>query len=91
MQVAMRDGTGKIYRTIKDDQTVMLHPSNGLQATYDWVLYNEFVLTTKQYIRTVTAIRPEWLMVRFLLSYQVFCFPLCPLGVELVVLQLVDS
>ena len=81
MQVALRDGTGKLYRTIKDDQTVMLHPSNGLHATYDWVLYNEFVLTTKQYIRTVTAIRPEWLMVRAL-PLPVRAAPLCGLHAD---------
>ena len=27
----------------------------------EWVLYNEFVLTSKNYIRTVTVFRPEWL------------------------------
>jgi pre-mRNA-splicing factor ATP-dependent RNA helicase DHX15/PRP43 len=27
-----------------------------------WVLFNEFVLTTRPYIRTVTEIRPEWLL-----------------------------
>jgi pre-mRNA-splicing factor ATP-dependent RNA helicase DHX15/PRP43 len=27
-----------------------------------WVLYHEFVLTTRNYIRTCTAIEPEWLL-----------------------------
>lgn len=27
----------------------------------DWLIYNEFVLTSKNYIRTVTQIKPEWL------------------------------
>jgi len=27
-----------------------------------WVLYNEFVLTTKNYIRTVTRVKGEWLL-----------------------------
>ncbi|ORY64133.1 P-loop containing nucleoside triphosphate hydrolase protein [Pseudomassariella vexata] len=63
MQVAKKDGNGKIYRTMKDNnQAVMLHPSTVLTTDYDWVIYNEFVLTTKQYIRTVTGIRPEWLL-----------------------------
>ncbi len=26
----------------------------------EWALYNEFVLTTKNYIRTVSDIKPEW-------------------------------
>ncbi|KAJ8612995.1 hypothetical protein MRB53_037203 [Persea americana] len=28
----------------------------------DWVLYHEFVLTSKNYIRTVTAVKAEWLL-----------------------------
>lgn len=62
MQVAKREN-GKIYRTLKDNnQQVMLHPSTVLQTDYEWVVYNEFVLTSKQYIRTVTGIKPEWLL-----------------------------
>lgn len=61
MQVALRETSGKVYHTIKDDQNVMLHPSSVLTTDYEWVLYHEFVLTSKQYIRTVTGIRPEWL------------------------------
>jgi pre-mRNA-splicing factor ATP-dependent RNA helicase DHX15/PRP43 len=63
MQVAMKESHGKVYRTVKDDQAVMIHPSTVLRTEYDWVLYNEFVLTSKQYIRTCTGIRPEWLLV----------------------------
>ncbi|KKA29806.1 hypothetical protein TD95_003085 [Thielaviopsis punctulata] len=62
MQVAMRDASGKVYRTVKDDQAVRLHPSTGLKIEYDWVLYNEFVLTSQQYIRTITGIKPQWLL-----------------------------
>ncbi|KAI1432381.1 P-loop containing nucleoside triphosphate hydrolase protein [Xylaria sp. CBS 124048] len=62
MQVAKRENN-KIYRTLKDNNSaVMLHPSTVLGTDYDWVIYNEFVLTSKQYIRTVTGIRPEWLL-----------------------------
>jgi len=28
----------------------------------EWVMFNEFVLTTRPYIRTVTDVRPEWLL-----------------------------
>jgi len=61
-QVAKRDSSGKAYTTVKDDQTVVLHPSTVLKHESDWVLYNEFVLTSRNYIRTVTAIKPEWLL-----------------------------
>ncbi|KAK0634658.1 P-loop containing nucleoside triphosphate hydrolase protein [Bombardia bombarda] len=63
MQVAMRESSNnKVYKTVKDDQLVMIHPSTVVSSPYDWVVYNEFVLTTKQYVRTVTNIRPEWLL-----------------------------
>ncbi|KAK5687180.1 DEAH-box ATP-dependent RNA helicase prp43 [Elasticomyces elasticus] len=62
MQVAKKDSSGKSYSTIKDDQSVLLHPSTVLGQDSEWVLYNEFVLTSKNYIRTVTAVKPEWLL-----------------------------
>ena len=41
-------------------QVVQLHPSTCLDHKPEWVLYNEFVLTTKNYIRTCVDIKPEW-------------------------------
>jgi len=78
MQVAMKESSGKVYRTVKDDQAVLIHPSTVLRTEFDWVLYNEFVLTSKQYVRTCTGIRPEWLLVRdsakmFASLLQVLC------------------
>ncbi|KAI9928306.1 DEAH-box ATP-dependent RNA helicase prp43 [Aspergillus wentii] len=64
MQVAKKETQGKSqYTTIKDNQNVLLHPSTVLGHEAEWVLYNEFVLTTKNYIRTITAVKPEWLVV----------------------------
>jgi pre-mRNA-splicing factor ATP-dependent RNA helicase DHX15/PRP43 len=62
MQVAHKEGEKGSYLTIKDNQVVSLHPSCGLDTQPEWVLFNEFVLTTRHYIRTVTEIRPEWLL-----------------------------
>lgn len=56
LQVAHLERTGH-YMTIKDNQVVQLHPSTCLDHKPEWVLYNEFVLTTKNYIRTVTDIK----------------------------------
>lgn len=58
MQVAHKECN--TYMTVKDNQAVHLHPSCSLETPSEWVLFNEFVLTTRPYIRTVTAIRPEW-------------------------------
>jgi len=61
MQVAHKEE--KSYVTIKDNQQVSLHPSCGLDTQPEWVLFNEFVLTTRHYIRTVTVVNPEWFVV----------------------------
>lgn len=62
MQVAHREGEKNSYLTIKDNQVVSLHPSCGLDTNPEWVIYHEFVLTTRNYIRTVTEVRAEWLL-----------------------------
>jgi len=61
MQVAHLEKSGH-YLTIKDNQVVALHPSCNLQHKPEWVLYNEFVLTSKNFVRTVTQVRGEWLV-----------------------------
>jgi pre-mRNA-splicing factor ATP-dependent RNA helicase DHX15/PRP43 len=79
MQVAKKESQGKsVYTTIKDNQSVLLHPSTVLAHDAEWVLYNEFVLTTKNYIRTVVAIKPEWLLVRSVFSIHHYLHLLIP-------------
>merc|ERR1719419_2190849 len=51
------------YRTLVDQQVVYIHPSSALfNRQPDWVVYHELVLTTKEYMREVTAIDPKWLV-----------------------------
>lgn len=51
------------YRTVKHPQTVYIHPTSGLaQALPRWVIYHELVLTTKEYMRQVTELKPDWLV-----------------------------
>ncbi|KAG2496372.1 hypothetical protein HYH03_005601 [Edaphochlamys debaryana] len=55
-----KDGS---YRTVKNPQAVHLHPSSSLlQALPKWVVYHELVLTSKEFMRTVSEIKPEWLI-----------------------------
>eukprot|EP00871_Galdieria_phlegrea_P000908 jgi/Galph1/1818/GphlegSOOS_G488.1 len=61
MQVAHLESNG-YYLTVKDSQVVSLHPSHGLDHKPTWVVYNEFVLTSKKFIRTVTDVQGEWLL-----------------------------
>ncbi|CAL9088587.1 unnamed protein product [Musa textilis] len=51
------------YKTVKNPQTVYIHPSSGLAEVLPrWVIYHELVLTTKEYMRQVTELKPEWLI-----------------------------
>ncbi|KAK7014946.1 putative pre-mRNA-splicing factor ATP-dependent RNA helicase prp43 [Favolaschia claudopus] len=62
MQIAHKEGEKGNYLTVKDNQVVALHPSCGLDTQPEWVIFNEFVLTTRPYIRTVSEVRAEWLL-----------------------------
>ncbi|XP_022223627.1 putative pre-mRNA-splicing factor ATP-dependent RNA helicase PRP1 isoform X2 [Drosophila obscura] len=86
MQVAHLERTGH-YLTIKDNQNVQLHPSTCLDHKPDWVIYNEFVLTTKNYIRTVTDVKPEWLISLAPQYYDLNNFPQCEAKRQLELLQ----
>lgn len=69
MQVAHLERTGH-YLTIIDNQVVQLHPSTCLDHKPDWVIYNEFVLTTKNYIRTVTDVKRKEQDLQILLHFN---------------------
>ncbi|GLJ07029.1 hypothetical protein SUGI_0055980 [Cryptomeria japonica] len=76
MQVAHLERTGH-YLTVKDNQMVHLHPSNCLDHKPEWVIYNEYVLTSRNFIRTVTDIRGEWLIDIAPHYYDLSNFPQC--------------
>lgn len=59
MQTAHKEQKGH-YLSCKDNQVVFLHPSSVLDYKPQWVMYNEFVLTTKNYMRTVTVVDGNW-------------------------------
>ncbi|KAI3631561.1 hypothetical protein MIR68_010444 [Amoeboaphelidium protococcarum] len=61
MQAAHLEHTGH-YLTVLDNQVVGLHPSSTMKHKPKWVVFNEFVLTTKHFIRTVTEVKGEWLL-----------------------------
>lgn len=70
MKVAHLERTGH-YLTVKDNQIVQVHPSTVLDMKPQWLLYNEFVLTSKNYIRTVTEVKPEWYKFYLLINKKV--------------------
>ncbi len=50
------------YKTVKNAQSVRIHPSSSLfQSMPRWVVYNELVATSADFMRAVVEIKPEWL------------------------------
>eukprot|EP00971_Amphidinium_carterae_P301736 5994479-Amphidinium_carterae.1 len=55
-----KDGT---YVTTKHPHTVEIHPTSALFGqTVKFVCYHELVLTTKEYMRGVIEVKPEWIL-----------------------------
>lgn len=62
--VARLGRTGE-YQTVKQGKTVYIHPSSVLAKDEEppaWVTYFELAFTTKEFMRQVAPIKPEWLV-----------------------------
>lgn len=60
--VARLSTDGGLYKTVKSQQTVLIHPNSSLfEDKPRWILYHELVLTTKEYMRQCIEIEPQWL------------------------------
>lgn len=55
--------SGDSYRTLKSALTTYIHPSSTLlEARPKWIIYNELVLTSKEYMRSAFPVDPTWLV-----------------------------
>jgi pre-mRNA-splicing factor ATP-dependent RNA helicase DHX38/PRP16 len=62
-QAAKVKGIGE-YINLRTSVTVQLHPTSalyGLGYLPDYVVYHELILTSKEYMSTVTSVDPHWL------------------------------
>ena len=53
------------YQTVKQHKTVFIHPSSVLakeEQPPPWLVYFELAFTTKEFMRQVAPIKPEWLV-----------------------------
>ena len=82
MQTAYRQRSGE-YLTVKDNQLVYIHPSSVVSNRPEWVLFEEFALTTKNYIRTVTTTTVDWLIELAPHYFDLETFPKCEAKAEL--------
>ncbi|XP_052238691.1 pre-mRNA-splicing factor ATP-dependent RNA helicase DHX16-like [Dreissena polymorpha] len=54
---------GGNYRTVKHNQTVMVHPNSSMfEDRPKWIIYHELVFTTKEFMRQVIEIENGWLL-----------------------------
>lgn len=60
--VAMSLPTKKQYQTLKEKQKAMIFPGSFLDRLPAFVVYNEVVLTSNDYLRTVTAVTDDWIV-----------------------------
>jgi pre-mRNA-splicing factor ATP-dependent RNA helicase DHX15/PRP43 len=78
LQVARRRNFWGDYVTIQEDVAVKLHPSCKDMVPPDWVIYDECILTKegkKPFLRTVSAIEPEWLLTYGGIYFDLHNFP----------------
>uniref|UniRef100_A0A2R5LFA9 RNA helicase n=1 Tax=Ornithodoros turicata TaxID=34597 RepID=A0A2R5LFA9_9ACAR len=58
-----RFSKGGHYKTVKHQQTVMIHPNSSLfEDLPRWLIYFELVFTTKEFMRQVIEIENGWLL-----------------------------
>ncbi|KAK4018855.1 pre-mRNA-splicing factor ATP-dependent RNA helicase DHX16 [Daphnia magna] len=51
------------YKTVKHNQTVLIHPNSSMfEELPRWLIYHELVFTTKEYMRQVIQIENSWLL-----------------------------
>ena len=61
-KVALALPTKNQFLTLKDDVKALLFPTTFLNRRPQFVMFNELVLTSNTYIRTVTALSDDWLL-----------------------------
>jgi pre-mRNA-splicing factor ATP-dependent RNA helicase DHX16 len=54
---------GGLYKTVKHQQTVHIHPNSSLfEEQPRWIIYHELVFTSKEYMRQIIEIDNKWLL-----------------------------
>ncbi|TDH70455.1 hypothetical protein CCR75_000382 [Bremia lactucae] len=54
-----------VYRTLRDQRPVQLHPTSvyyHMGTLPDWIIFHQSVLTTDEFVRDVSKVDPRWLV-----------------------------
>jgi len=70
-----RDKPGNVYLTARDNHEAFLHPFGCLNSKPDWVLFHDLTFTSRYYVRTITQVKPEWLLDLAPRFYNLDTFP----------------
>jgi pre-mRNA-splicing factor ATP-dependent RNA helicase DHX16 len=58
-----KSGSYKLLKSKQGSSTVQIHPNSCFfEQLPRWLIYNELVFTTKEYMRDCIEIKPEWLI-----------------------------
>jgi pre-mRNA-splicing factor ATP-dependent RNA helicase DHX15/PRP43 len=61
IQVAMLNPGSKTYLFVGGAKEAEIHPSSCLQRRPQWIMYSSYVFTNRDYVRTVSEVKVEWL------------------------------
>ncbi|GIQ88824.1 hypothetical protein KIPB_011163, partial [Kipferlia bialata] len=60
--IARKTDDGRTYRTARGNQTAVIHPSSCVTDQPAVVIYQEFVHTTRTYLRCVAPVKQQWIV-----------------------------
>jgi pre-mRNA-splicing factor ATP-dependent RNA helicase DHX15/PRP43 len=58
----MLNPSSSSYLFVGGAKEAAIHPSSCLQRHPEWIMYSAYVFTSKDYVRTVSEIKAEWLL-----------------------------
>lgn len=61
MQTCVHNSSTKKYAFLTGQKEAQIHPSSSIRSTPTWLIYQEYVYTSTEYIRCVSDINPAWI------------------------------
>ena len=61
MHVAFQERSG-VFKTVRDEQLVAMHPGSALDRRPQWVVYHEVTMTSQTFMRSCSGVYPDWLL-----------------------------
>ncbi|OHT14006.1 helicase [Tritrichomonas foetus] len=62
LQTSMLNFSSGCYLFMVGSKDASIHPSSCLRRKPEWIVWSDYIFTTKAFVRTVSEIQPEWLL-----------------------------